>query len=119
MIRYLITLGIPLLTIYACSSYTDEQRAELERGGEVYIAHCVSCHGTNGDGMEGAYPTLLKPNIAKVNTDRAIKLIREGSGFEGGMKPIALTDQELVEVVNYIQNTWGNKAEFIADTSTQ
>ncbi len=110
---------IGLIGTYACTNYTSEEKAELERGGEIYITHCVSCHGTQGDGMRGAYPSLVRPEIAKVNSDRAIKLIREGSGFEGGMKPISLTDQEVIEVVNYIQNTWGNQAEFIAEISTQ
>ncbi|MEQ8423834.1 MAG: cytochrome c [Cyclobacteriaceae bacterium] len=119
MRRHLIVLVLLILVFYSCSNYTSEQKAILERGSEVYITHCVSCHGTSGDGLQGAYPTLIKPEIAKANTARAIKLIREGSGFEGGMKPISLTDQEVIEVVNYIQNTWGNKAEFIAEISTQ
>lgn len=117
MNKNLFLIVFLLMVVYACSSYSSEQKAMLERGSEVYITHCVSCHGTQGDGMQGAYPSLIKPEIAEVHTDRAIKLIREGSGFEGGMKPISLTDEELIEVVNYIQNTWGNRADFIAEIS--
>lgn len=119
MNKYLLLIALPLLVVYACSSYTSEQQAMLDRGEEVYISHCVSCHGIHGDGMQGAYPSLIKPEIIQLHTDRTIKLIREGSGFEGGMKPISLTDAELIEVVNYIQNTWGNQAEFIAEISNQ
>lgn len=110
-----IILGISVLCLcISCTEFSAEEQAALDRGHEIYLAHCISCHGPNGDGMNGAYPSLIRPEIAAANTDRAMRLIREGSGFEEGMKPIALTEDELVEVVNYIQNSWGNKSEFIA-----
>ncbi|MEZ4972835.1 MAG: cytochrome c [Cyclobacteriaceae bacterium] len=119
MRKHLLIILMPGILVWACGRFTTEEKAKLARGSEVYLTHCVSCHGTEGDGLQGAYPTLLKPEIAKANTDRAIHLIRIGSGVEGGMKPIALTDKELVEVVNYIQNTWGNESPFITETTVQ
>lgn len=119
MNKYLLLFGFLLILIGACNSYTSEQQAALERGSEIYIAHCISCHGLEGKGMNGAYPSLIKPQITKETTERAINLIRHGSGFDGGMKPISLSAQEVMDVVNYIQNTWGNKSEFIATISTE
>ena len=46
-------------------------------------------------------------------TLRAITLIKQGSAFEAGMKPVALTNKEIRDVVNYIQNTWENEADFL------
>ncbi|MEN7550507.1 cytochrome c [Rapidithrix thailandica] len=105
--------------LFSCESLTSEQKAELDRGREVYLTHCVSCHGDKGDGMGGAYPTLIKPEILEAHTARSVTLIKQGSGFEAGMKPIDLTNQEIVEVVNYIQNTWGNKAPFLTEKQIQ
>lgn len=68
-------------------------------------------------GIERTYPSLVKPDyITMDQTERAIKLIKYGSGFDAGMKPIALTDKEIIDVVNYIQNTWENEAPFLLET---
>lgn len=111
---------VSVLTVtYSCVSYTEEQQASLDRGEEIYLTHCISCHGPQGDGMSGAYPPLTKSTIQDFHTKRAIDLIKKGSDFEGGMKPIALSDEEITDVVNYIQNSWDNEAPFLEVTMVQ
>ncbi|GAB4247383.1 MAG: hypothetical protein Tsb0034_26580 [Ekhidna sp.] len=109
---FLVILCVSFITI-GCTRFTEEEQASIYRGEEIYITHCVSCHGPNGDGLDGAYPSLQKPQIESFHTERAVSLILNGSGFDGGMKPIALEDQEIVDVVNYIQNEWGNEASIL------
>ena len=108
-----IALCLAIVSV-GCSRFTEEEAASISRGEEIYITHCVSCHGPKGDGLQGAYPSLQKPQIESFHTERAVNLILNGSGFDGGMKPIALEDQEIVDVVNYIQNEWGNEANVLA-----
>ena len=113
--------SIPLTAFIIIASCQPGKKDEtLAKGEEVYIAHCISCHGREGEGIAGKYPPLLKPSgILEVQTQRAIRLIKYGSGFENGMKAIPLTRQEVMEVVNYIQNSWGNEAPLVSTTQIE
>ena len=105
--------------MFSCESLTPEQQASLDRGEELYISHCMSCHGPNGDGLQGAYPGLVKPEINEYHNKRAVSLIKTGSSYESGMKPIALSDGEIADVVNYINNSWGNESRFLIKEEIQ
>lgn len=107
-----ITLALLVGFVAACSSYTPEQEAELARGKEVYIANCISCHGSDGRGLGGPYPSLIRETITEDYAVRARYLIEKGSPGDGGMMPVHLSQKEITEVINYIQNSWGNKAAF-------
>lgn len=102
----------------ACNRMTDEQQAEWGRGKEVYLAHCLSCHGGDGKGLGGAYPSLTRENISPDFTARARYLIANGSPGGVGMLPIPISEKETTEVINYIQNAWGNQADFETMAST-
>ena len=107
-----------LTMIVSCQSKWEKR--SLAHGEEVYIANCISCHLESGEGVPGVYPTLRKSGrIIEVQTDRAIRLIKYGSGFENGMMPVSLTNKEIAEVVNYIQNSWGNKASLVVQSQVE
>ena len=116
--RYKIISTFFLAIIISCQSKWEKEN--LAHGKEIYIANCISCHLENGEGVKGIYPSLRKSdNITEAQTYRAIKLIKYGSGYENGMMPVSLTNQEIAEVVNYIQNSWGNKASFIVQSQVE
>jgi len=111
-----LAISLAILTVFtACNSWTEEEHASFERGNELYISQCISCHGPNGDGFNGAYPSLLKKEILAIHNQRAINLITNGSAFEGGMKPISLSQEEITDVLNYINNAWENDADFLTE----
>ncbi|SMD32622.1 Cytochrome C oxidase, cbb3-type, subunit III [Reichenbachiella faecimaris] len=111
---------VALIISSACSRMTDEQQLEWARGQEVYIANCLSCHGADGKGLGGTYPSLTRTEITPDFTARTRYLIENGSPNAGGMWPISISKKETVEVINYIQNAWGNKADFeTLQSSTQ
>ena len=72
-------------------------------------------------GVEGAFPSLVKTgNLSDKN--RLVKiillgmrgpLIIKGTSFDGEMAGIEMTDKEVADVINYIRNTWGNKAPLV------
>lgn len=112
--KIIFILMLTMLCI-SCQPKRSTESIELAKAREVYITNCMSCHGADGQGIQGYYPSLHKPGgIIEVQTERAIRLIKFGSGFESGMKPVSLTNEEVKEVVNYIQNSWGNSAVFIS-----
>ena len=103
---------------YSCKSNPDNIR--MAQGKEVYIAHCVSCHQADGKGIPGVYPPLVKPDIIRESqTIRAIGLIKNGSGYSGGMNPLSLTTTEITDVLNYIQNSWGNMAPILLKSNVE
>ena len=82
-----------------------------DRGNEVYITHCLSCHGQEGEGFTGLYPPLNQRTSNLYSNQRALRLIRNGSPL---MRPISLTEEEMKDVLNYINNSWGVESDTVS-----
>lgn len=94
---------------------------DLSAGKAVYDAKCKVCHQENGLGMAPAFPPLDAADYLLADVPRAIKQAKNGAdapitvnGVEyknGAMKPAVagLTDQEILDVMNYVLNSWTNK----------
>lgn len=93
----------------------------LAEGRRVYEAHCVDCHGKNGEGVAGAYPPLSRNRAVTMDPPANLVHIVALGGFppatEGnprpyGIPPFAttLTDGEIAAVLTMIRNSWGNSA---------
>ncbi len=102
-------------------SYTMGQEfsleASIERGEEIYVSNCAACHRKNGKGLFGT-PPLAESDYLLADTDRAIRIIRNGiegdilvngKAYKNAMLPVELTDEETADVMNYILNSWGNE----------
>jgi len=51
--------------------------SELEKGRQSFQAHCVGCHGPNGEGDRG--PTLAHPRLPRANNDEALlQIVQRG-----------------------------------------
>ena len=93
-------------------------KASIERGKDVYIGQCLSCHLEQGEGIEDVYPPLAKSDYLMADKIRSITEVLHGlSGeikvngktYNGDMTSFDLSDQEVSDVLNYIRNSWGNK----------
>lgn len=79
---------------------------------------CSVCHQVTGLGLPPTFPPLAKADYLLADKKRAIKqtmygakepITVNGNTYPGGLMTITpLTDQEVVDVVNYILNSWGN-----------
>ena len=94
--------------------------ASIERGKKVYRDACISCHMLDGSGVEGVYPPLAGSDYLLANrvaSIRAIKygqrgpLVVNGLTYDNTMLPMALSNQEIADVMNFIRNSWGNQTE--------
>jgi nitrite reductase (NO-forming) len=116
---------IILLLIIVTTSFTSQSFCQnttsslnLKNGQTVYESYCMSCHMEDGKGIEGAFPSLVQTGNLN-DKNRLVKIILQGmrgkivvkgTNYDAEMAGISLTDQEVSDVINYIRNSWGNKA---------
>lgn len=95
----------------------------VTKGKEVYAMYCMNCHMENGKGMTGVFPPLAKSDFLKKPPKALIENILNGQSgevtvngvkYNGQMVPHNfLTDEQIADVLNYINNSWGNKSATI------
>jgi mono/diheme cytochrome c family protein len=120
LILFLLS-GFGLLT-----SWSFDQNAELtesiKRGQEVYTDFCVVCHKVNGEGTIKIFPPLAGSDYLRNNQNESIKGIKYGQNgkikvngveYNGAMTDLGLTEEEVADVMNYINNSWGNSIKGI------
>lgn len=97
-------------------------KASVGRGKDVYVTYCMSCHMEQGEGLEGVYPPLAKSDYLMADKARSIRQVLNGATGEMSvngkiynldMAGIDLSDEELVDVLNYVRNSFGNKGEAV------
>ena len=89
----------------------------IQRGEGVYIDFCMQCHGADGKGSGASFPPLAgsdwltskrKKSIHAVKYGIKGKIMVNGITYNSLMSPQGLSDQEVMDVMNYIMNTWEN-----------
>lgn len=96
-------------------------KASVARGKTVFDSQCASCHMEDGNGLEGVFPTLVKSDyftdknrlVKVVTTGLRGPIVVNGVNYDGEMPANVLTDEQVSDVLNYVRNSWGNKAEAI------
>jgi len=89
----------------------------IRRGETVYQDMCITCHLPNGKGVPKAFPPLAdsdflinKQNESIIGVKRGMSGEIEVNGitYNSVMSPLGLSDKEVADVMNYINNSWGN-----------
>lgn len=110
-------LFVLLLICTACLSFQNTELAKsIARGKTVYTDNCIACHMAGGEGVKGTFPPLAKSDYLKSlnKTIYAIKFGQQGKIkvnnviYDNAMPNPGLDDNDIADVVNYIQNSWGN-----------
>jgi len=89
-------------------------------GAQVYVDRCAACHRTDGKGYPGVFPALAgNPVLQTASPRAALHIVMSGGQLPALKKapsrlvmgPYAdvLDDQEIADVVTFIQTSWGNK----------
>lgn len=128
----IIILIISILVLTSCNSnkkndsrITQNQepstlKESIELGSLIYNDMCISCHLPNGKGIPKVFPPLADSDYLRENQIESIKAIKNGlSGkivvngitYVGSMSSLGLSDKEVADVINYINNSWGNKID--------
>lgn len=97
-----------------------ELAKSIERGKMVYSENCITCHMGTGEGVPAAFPPLAKADYLIKTPEKAIYAIKfglagkikvNGIDYDNMMPAPGLDDSEVADVMNYIQNSWGNSSE--------
>ncbi len=112
-------LGIMTVS-FTFKSQDNGLKKSMEAGKKTYNAVCQACHMDKGQGISSVFPPLAKSDYLMADTDRAISnLIKGLSGeievnktkYNQVMPATGLDDQDIADVLNFVMNSWGNKAE--------
>ena len=97
----------------------------MEAGARIYAANCAACHQPEGQGLAGAFPPLASSDYLLEDTDRAISALINGlSGpitvngveYNGVMPSVRLSDEEIANVLTFVNKSWSNEGPEITPT---
>lgn len=97
-----------------------QQSDSYKRGKEIYNDFCVTCHLANGKGIPGNFPPLDGSNWLTEKRKESISAVKHGlkgpitvngEEYNSVMVDLGLTDREVADVMNYINNSWSNNVE--------
>lgn len=97
-------------------------KSSIERGKSLYTTNCQSCHMQNGKGVPNVFPPLADADYLLENADRAIRQLKNGMNeeivvngttYNGEMTAFPFSNQELADIMNYINKSWGNNGETV------
>ena len=78
------------------------ERADIERGAQLYDEFCSACHGDGGDAVAGV--NLMSGQFRVATTDQNLRRIMT-RGIPGtGMPPGAYSDADQIALVAYVRN---------------
>ena len=123
--RLLPALLLLLLMLPGCFSNSRHQ------GERLYVQHCASCHGDQGQGLARLIPPLAGADYLTDHRAELACLLRNGQNelivvngvayhnIMPGNKTMSVA--QLTNLLNYVESHWGNEAapRTIRDVQTQ
>ncbi|MEE1945284.1 cytochrome c [Pedobacter sp. KR3-3] len=95
----------------------------LVNGKLLYKKYCLVCHQSDGGGVMGLNPPLIKTDYVLGDQKRLINVILkglnqdieiDGETYANPMPALGhLSDQEVADVLSFVRNSFGNKASVI------
>ena len=110
---------------------------DFPRGAFIFGTLCQTCHGTDGNGVSSLAPPLNNSNWVKGDKNKLIPIVLFGlhgpvevagkiykaPEINGEMPGIGqnrdFSDDDIAQVLNYVRNSWSNKAERINASDIQ
>ncbi len=93
-------------------------------GQKVFATNCAGCHGANGMGVPGIFPSLVANSYVSGDAKRVIhtvkygltgKIVANGKTYNGVMPPWdgTLTVSEIADVISYVRTNLKNKGSAV------
>jgi mono/diheme cytochrome c family protein len=123
----LSALSVLSLSLYSFRLVSPAQqdaalKKSIEAGKTVYSTYCQMCHQPTGLGIPNVYPPLAKSDYLMADTKRAIDHIKNGKQgeitvngkkYNQVMPAQPINEQQIVDVMNYVRNSFGNKGKAV------
>jgi len=106
-----------ILSLDRTAFSAESPETETQCGRNLYMANCLICHQSTGQGTPGVFPPLAKSDFLVKDIKRAVLGVVEGlSGpitvndrkYDGTMPPANLDDQQVSDTFAFVLNNWGN-----------
>jgi mono/diheme cytochrome c family protein len=108
----------------AAASGANASSPRVAAGAKIFAANCTGCHGANGVGQPGIFPSLVANPYVSGDAKRVIhtvkfgltgKIVAKGVKYDGMMPAWSgtLTDPQIADVISYLRTTWGNKGSLV------
>ena len=124
----MLKLIIPLCVVgglFSCAAEQNEAEKQdpYKRGKFLYEANCITCHQADGNGTKGFYPPLKASDYLLKNRYNGLSAVKNGlegeitvNGklYDAFMPPVNLSEGDIVDVINFVRNSWGNKADSVS-----
>lgn len=104
-------------------------QASIKRGKVVYASYCLTCHQADGGGVPNLNPPLIQTSYVLGKKEPLIKIVLngftehvdiDGESYSNNMPPLnLLKDQQIADVLTYIRNNFGNKADAVLPSEVQ
>ena len=101
----------------------DTPAASIERGKAIYQRECLSCHQLDGGGVPHMNPPLAGSTDVLKDKKKIIGIVLNGMTdrvslddeyYSNNMASHSyLSNQQIADVLNYVRNSFGNKADII------
>ncbi|WP_187271111.1 c-type cytochrome [Neolewinella aurantiaca] len=88
------------------------------QGRNLYLQHCASCHFETGEGLRQLMPPLAGSDYLEKNPGMVVRGIRKGMSGEMVVNGVTfnhempgnkeLSEFQIVNIMNYINQAWGN-----------
>ena len=126
-VKIIATIALLAIGLSAIAQSTD--KAQIEKGKDVYETYCLACHQADGSGVPDLNPPLIKTkwtmgdkktliNVLLKGLDQEIDV--NGETFANVMPAMShLSDQEIADVLTYVRNNFENKASAISAKEVQ
>ncbi|MCY2687297.1 c-type cytochrome [Salinimicrobium sp. TH3] len=104
-------------TAISQQEFAPEMKESISRGAQLYNNFCASCHLSSGEGIKGVFPPLQNSNWLAEKRKESIHAVKyglrgpievNGEEYDNLMPQLGLSDREVADVMNYINNAWGN-----------
>ena len=113
-----------VLILFSLSFFLFTCESKPHRQGEIlYLNFCANCHMDDGSGLAGNIPPLAQSDYVAQNQEQLACIIRygmegpivvNGKTYQNPMAGIPeLSEFEIANVINYINQAWGNDYGFI------
>ena len=98
-----------VLCLAALASLSAAAARAAPSGQQLFLDNCSACHRPHGEGVKGAFPTLVGDPVATGDAHAAALKVLNGRGGMPSFKA-SLSDETIAAILTYVRSSWGNKS---------